>query len=73
MEQYLNENDNMRNEVEELEFLLIPEDSEVDLTQLLRYVRRKNGGRIFEIFSSKGQSEVWVPAACDGTSVKGCW
>ena len=51
MEQYLNENDNMRVEIEELEFLLGPEDSEVDLRQILRNARRKKGGRIFEIFS----------------------
>ena len=53
MEQYLN--DNMRVEIEELEFLLGPEDSGVDLRQILRYVRRKKDGRVFEIFSSKGQ------------------
>ena len=41
----------------ELESLLGPEDSEVDLRQILRYARRKKGGRIFEIFSPKGQSE----------------
>ena len=60
MEQYLDENDNMRVEIEELEFLLGPEDSEVDLRQILRYARRKKGGRIFDIFSSKGQSEFLV-------------
>ena len=31
MEQFLNENDNMKVEIEELELLLGPEDSEVDL------------------------------------------
>ena len=47
MEQYLNENDNMRVEIGELEFLLGPEDSEVDLRQTLStrggkgYARRK--------------------------------
>ena len=40
----------------ELESLLGPEDSEVDLTQTSRYARRKKGSRIFEIFRSKGQS-----------------
>ena len=29
----------------------------MDLRQILRNARRKKGGRIFEIFSSKGQSE----------------
>ena len=60
VEQYLNENDNMRVEIEELESLLVSEDSEVDLRQILRYARRKKGGRICDIFSSKRQSEVLV-------------
>ena len=55
MEQHLN--GNMRVEIEELEFLFGPENSEVELRQILRYARRKQGGRIFEHFSSKGQSE----------------
>ena len=59
-EQYLNENDNMKVEIEELELLLGPADSEVDLRKFLRYARRKMGGRIFDIFSSKGQSEFLV-------------
>ena len=46
-EQYLNESDSIRVEIEELESLL---------RQNLRYASRK-GGRIFEMFSSKGQSE----------------
>ena len=50
MAHYLNENDNMRVEIEELEFLLGPEDSE----EILRYARRTKGGRIFEIFGSNG-------------------
>ena len=57
MEQWLNGNDNMRVEIEELEFLLGPEDSEVDLKHILRSARRNKCGRIYEIFSSKGQSE----------------
>ena len=59
-EQYPNENDNMVVEVEELEVLLGPKDSEVDLRQTLRYARKKKGGRIFEIFSSQGPSELLV-------------
>ena len=47
MEQYLNQSDSMRVEIEELESLLGPEDSEVDLRQILRYARRNKGGRIF--------------------------
>ena len=36
------------------------DNSEVDLRFFLRFARRKMGGRIFEIFSSKGQSELLV-------------
>ena len=57
MEQYLNEKDHMKVEIEELLLLLGPEDSEVDLRQILRYARRKKGGRISDIFSSKGLSD----------------
>ena len=52
----------MKVEVEEVELLLGPEDSEVDLRHILMYARKKKGRKIFEIFSSK-----------DGTSTKGCW
>ena len=69
--QYLNDNDSMRVEIEELDSLLGPEDSEVDLRQLLRYARRKKGGRIFESFSTKVTVCSRLPAECDGTSVKG--
>ena len=40
----------------ELESLLGPEDSEVDVRYILRYASQK-GGRIFQISSSKGQCE----------------
>ena len=43
MEQYLNENDNARVEIEELESLLGPEHSEMDFRQFLRYARRQQG------------------------------
>ena len=43
MEQYLNKSARMRVEIEELESLLEPEDSELDLRQILRYARRKKG------------------------------
>ena len=55
MEQYLNEKDHVKVEIEEL--LLGPEGSEVDLRQIPRYARRKKGGRISDIFSSKGLSD----------------
>ena len=56
MEQYLNESDCMKLEIEELELLLGPEDSEVNLRYILRNASRR-GGRIFEIFNSKEKSE----------------
>ena len=56
-EQYLDRSESLKVEVEELESLLGQEDLEVDVGQILRYAMRKKGGRIFEIFSSKGQSE----------------
>ena len=46
----------MKLEIEELELLLGPEDSEVDLRHILRNVSR-SGGRTFEIFNSKEKSE----------------
>ena len=54
MEQNLDQSDNLKVEVEELELLLGPEDSEVDLRYILMFARRKNGRRIFQIFSSQG-------------------
>ena len=47
-------------EVEELELLLGPEDSEVDLRHILMNARKKKGRKIFGIFSSKGPSEFLV-------------
>ena len=58
MEQYLNESDCMKLENEELELLLGPADSGVNLRDILRYASRRSG-RIFEIFSSKGHLDPW--------------
>ena len=44
--------DCMKLEIEELELLLGPEDSEVNLRHTLRNASRRDGG-ILEIFSSK--------------------
>ena len=55
MEQYLNENDNMRVEIEELEFLLGPEDSEVDLRHILRCVDLRN----FQLEGHGSQRGCW--------------
>ena len=56
MEQYLNEGDCTKLEIEELEPLLDPEDSEVHLRHTLRNASRR-GGKILEIFNSKDKSE----------------
>ena len=56
MEQYLNHSDCMKLEMEELELLLGPEDSEVNLRHMWRNASRRSG-RIFEVFSSKEKSE----------------
>ena len=58
MEQYQNKSDNMRAEIEEKESLFGPEDSEVDLTQILRFARRKEGGRIFKFLAPKVRASV---------------
>ena len=46
----------MKLEIEELELLLGPEDSEVNLRHILRNASRRRG-RMFEIFNSKEKSE----------------
>ena len=56
MEQYLNASECMQLEIEELELLLGPEDSEVNLRRISRNARRRSG-RIFEILNSKEKSE----------------
>ena len=56
MEQYLNDSDCMKLEIEELELLLGPEDSEVNLRHTLRNASRRDG-RMLDIFSSKEKSE----------------
>ena len=48
--------DSMKVEVEELESLLGPEDSEVDFRRILEEARNKRSRAIFETFSSEGPS-----------------
>ena len=50
----------MKVEVEELESLLGPEDSEVDFRRILEEARNKQNRAIFETFSSDGPSEFLV-------------
>ena len=53
-EQYLNESDNIKVEIEVVELLLGAEDSEVNLMKIMMNARRKKGRRIFQIFGSQG-------------------
>ena len=67
MEQYLNESDNMKVEIEELELLLGPEDSEVDSRYMLMNARRKK--RDAGCFKSSGRRVrviSWLSPRCDG-------
>ena len=50
----------MKVEVEELESLLGPEDSEVDVRRILEEARNTQGRAIFETFSSEGPNEYLV-------------
>ena len=52
MEKYLQKGDDMKAEIEALELLMDPEDSEVCLRYNLTHARRR-GSRIFDIFSAK--------------------
>ena len=52
--QYLEESKSLKVEVEELESLLGPEDSDVDFRRILEEARNKEGCAIFETFGSDG-------------------
>ena len=56
MENYLDKSDDMKLEIEVLELLMGPEDSELNLMSFLTHARR-NGSRILEIFSTKEKSD----------------
>ena len=58
MEQYLTENDSIKVEIEELELLLGPEDSEVNLRHILRYARKK-GATSSKSFARKDRVSTW--------------
>ena len=49
MEQYLNENDSMKLEIEQLELLLGPGDSEVNVRFFLRNASRRSGMYIWNL------------------------
>ena len=52
MENYVDKSDDMKLEIEELELLMDPEDSAVDLRYILTHARTRES-KIFEIFSTK--------------------
>ena len=58
--QYLEESKSLKIEVEELESLLGPDDSDVDFRRILEEARGERGCAIFETFSSEGPSEFLV-------------
>ena len=56
LEQCLDESEDMKVEIEALELLMDPEDSEVCLRYILTHARRR-GSRIFEFFSTKEENQ----------------
>ena len=56
MKNYLDKSDDMKVEIEELELLMDPEDSEVNLRYVLTHARRR-GSRISGIFSTTERSD----------------
>ena len=58
--QYLEEMKSLKVEIEELESLLGPDDTEVDCRRILEEARGEKGCAIFGTFSSDGPSEFLV-------------
>ena len=58
--QYVEESESLKVEVEQLESLLGPDDSDVDFRRILEEARDEKGRAIFETFSSEGLSEFLV-------------
>ena len=70
MEDYLNKNKCLKVDTEELELLMGPENSEVNLMYSLTQASRK-GSNIFEIFSTKKRKVgTQLQAKCDGMSTR---
>ena len=69
MEHHLNENESIEVEIEELEFLLGPDDPEV-ISEAYPVVCEQEGRQNLRILQLEmtGMS-TWRPAKCDGTSV----
>ena len=67
----MEESKSMKVEVEELESLLGPEDSEVDFRRILEEARNKQDRATFETFSSEGRVNSRQAAERDGINTKG--
>ena len=75
MENYLDESEDMKVQIEALELLMDPEDSEVCLRYILTHARRR-GNRIFAIFTTKekidhAETAVWSTKETESRSKKG--
>ena len=60
MENYLDKSDDIKLETDQLELLMDPKDSEVNLRYILAHDARRRGSRIFEIFSTKACRNGWL-------------
>ena len=70
MESFLNKKDCLKLNIEELELLMGPEDSEVNLRYILMFASRR-GSRIFEVFSTKQRKvSTQLQAKSDGMSAR---
>ena len=58
--QYLEEGKSLKVEIEELESLLGPDDTDVDFRRICEEARDEQGCAIFETFSTDGPSEFFV-------------
>ena len=64
--QYLEERKSLKVNIEELESLLGPDDTDVDFRRILEEARDKKGCAVFETFSSDGPSEFLVVSGTQG-------
>ena len=58
--QYLEESESLKVEIEELESLLGPDDTDVDFRRILEEARGEKSSAIFETFNTDGPSEFLV-------------
>ena len=70
MEQYLNKSDSTKVEIEELEFLLGREDSEVNMGQILS-IRAERAAGSLKSSARKVRVSTWLSTECEGMIFKG--